>query len=217
MPELTQHNLTEELESFWERLVFSYTGDRPLINDCWNELLSHYSNPNRHYHNLKHVYTLIRLIESNKAHILNYHALLFAAFYHDVVYDVTLKNNEALSAELAYKRLRQLNVDDSIITLTVKIINQTASHLKTNNFDIDLFLDFDRRILSAGEEEYQEYAEGVRKEYGIFSDNIYRSVRSKFLQQYLSAPEIYYTAINKSKEKDAVKNLEKEYRDLQQG
>lgn len=209
-----QNDLINELKGFWQKLVFFYTGDIQLIEKCWAELLHYYTGPHRYYHNLNHVYSLIRFIEINKPHILNHHSLLFAAFYHDVIYEVTQKNNEALSAELAEKRLRELGVDEPIIALTVHIINQTASHIKTDNFDINLFLDFDRCVLSGNEQEYFEYKDQIRKEYYIFNDSIYKTLRLRFLQRYLSQPEIYFTAINKGKEQIARRNLERELQEL---
>ena len=194
---MDQREIINELRSFWEELVFPYTGDKQLIQTSWDELFRHYTLPERYYHNLNHVYALIQFIEQNKSHILNYHALLFSAFYHDVFYDVSRNDNELLSAQIAEQRLQELNVDKSIISLTAKIIRQTASHSKANNFDIDLFLDFDRYILSSNEKEYEEYKELIRKEYSIFPENIYKTFRSKFLQQYLSLPEIFYTTIYK--------------------
>lgn len=211
---MNQKELATELESIWEQLVLSYTWDKQLIHKFWEELYTYYTQPERYYHNLNHVYTVIRFIEVNKSHILNYHALLFSAFYHDLFYDVSRDDNEYLSARLAEQRMRDLKVDESIVALTIRVILQTASHAKTNNFDIDLFLDFDRNILSADEEEYDQYKGQIRKEYGIFPENIYRTFRSKFLQQYLAVPEIFFTAIHKGKESKARQNLERELKDL---
>ena len=211
---MSQNEVVNELGSIWEKLVFSYTGEKTLIEKYWQELLNHYTGTERYYHNLNHLHKLIGNIEANKSFILNYHALLFAAFYHDVYYDVSRDDNEMQSAALAEQRLRELKIDKSIITLTSKIIHQTASHNKANNFDIDLFLDFDRDILSSSEEEYREYKEQIRKEYSIFPDKIYKTFRSKFLQQYLSVREIYYTPIYRGRENIARHNLERELKEL---
>lgn len=206
--------LKNELKVFWEQLTFFYNGERELINQYWDELCTYYLHPSRHYHNLIHVHSLIKLIEKNQPHILNPQALFFAAFYHDIIYDITRSDNEFKSAELAEKRLKELHVDKQAATLTLEIIRHTAHHKKTGSFDIDLFLDFDRSILSASREEYQQYAALIRNEYDIFSDKIYTSARAKMIAQYLDAPEIYYTAVMKGKEQAARRNLQDELESL---
>lgn len=204
----------DELKTFWEHLTFSYNGERGLIDQYWAELCDYYLQPCRYYHNLAHIQSLVKLIEKYQAHILNPQALFFAAFYHDIIYDVTRSDNEVKSAELAEKRLKELHVDKQAAALAADIIRHTARHQKTGNFDINLFLDFDRSILSAPPEEYQQYATLVRKEFGIFSNNIYTSARAKMIAQYLEAPEIYYTAVMKVHEQAARRNLQNELENL---
>src|SRR5690606_31853252 len=157
--------IENKLKGFWEQLVFSYNGDKQIMNDCWDELASYYTNPQRYYHNFDHIDTIVKLIEEGKRHILNEQALFFAAFYHDIIYDITQTNNELRYPLIAKKRLKELHVDAEVINLTAKIIRQTAGHQKSGLFDVDLFLDFDRCILSAQEEDYQDYAARIRKEY----------------------------------------------------
>ena len=205
-----EKGIIDELKLRWRDLAFLYTGDTDLIEKCRAEIFENYNNADRAYHNLNHVYQLVKQIEQHKSSIVNPEALLFAAFYHDIIYDVTRQDNELQSAALAEKRLTELNADQSVINMAVKAIKQTASHAKTEIFDIDLFLDIDRLILSAGEEDYLQYVRQIRLEYDIFSDKIYNVVRKQLIRKYLSLPEIYYTTIFKKNEQRARQNLEKE-------
>jgi predicted metal-dependent HD superfamily phosphohydrolase len=55
-----------------------------------------------------------------------------------------------------------------------------------------MLIDADLHILQAPIDEYMAYAKAIRYEYGYISDDDYREGRTKFLEGFLSRPNIYY-------------------------
>src|SRR5688500_10382350 len=99
-----------DLRNTFLRLVNQYTIDNALADNLWIEVERSYSSKKRHYHNLFHLYHLLGQLLSVREFITNWDAVLFALYYHDVVYDVLKKNNEEKSALLAEKRLTALQI-----------------------------------------------------------------------------------------------------------
>ena len=93
------------LEKVFTGLAKQYTSDDELVNKLWNEISTAYSKRNRHYHTLQHLENLLICLTDVRPQIRNWKAVLFALFYHDIVYYVLKKDNEEKSAALAAKRL----------------------------------------------------------------------------------------------------------------
>jgi predicted metal-dependent HD superfamily phosphohydrolase len=85
-------------------------GDSHHAAKLWEELVNAYSKSSRHYHTLEHLDYLLSQISHVKHQIQDFDAVLFALYYHDVVYNVLNKDNEEKSAALATTRLDVLNV-----------------------------------------------------------------------------------------------------------
>ena len=86
------------IEKVFTNLTRQYTSDDKLINKLWNEISTAYSKSNRYYHTLQHLESLLRYLEDVKHQITNWNAVLFALYYHDIVYNVLKHNNEEKSA-----------------------------------------------------------------------------------------------------------------------
>jgi len=73
-----------------------YTQDQSQIEDLWLEIKEAYFG--RAYHNLSHLQTMYTLLLEVKEQIQNWDILMYAMFYHDLVYDVLRDDNEKRSA-----------------------------------------------------------------------------------------------------------------------
>ena len=83
--------------------------------------------------------------------------ILFATYYHDIVYSVTAKNNEEKSAVLAKKRLMKLSIPTAKIDFCFEAIVSTKTHEIHSSQDINHFTDADLAILGSSNENYQKY------------------------------------------------------------
>jgi predicted metal-dependent HD superfamily phosphohydrolase len=67
------------------------------------ELVRAHTAPDRHYHDLRHVETLLRLAQDHA--FADREAVEAAIWFHDAIYDTRRQDNEERSAEFAIERL----------------------------------------------------------------------------------------------------------------
>jgi predicted metal-dependent HD superfamily phosphohydrolase len=199
------------LKEIFEDLCSNYTNDKDLVLKLWQEIEFAYSKPKRHYHTLSHLENVYQHLQHVKDKIKNWKAILFALFYHDIIYIPTKSNNEEKSAELSAKRLQELGISNASIKITVQLILATKNHEPSTNEDINYFTDADLSILGESWDKYKEYQSNVRKDYRVYPDLIYKAGRRKVLERFISMPQIYKSDFfNNLFEQKAKDNLEKE-------
>ncbi|WP_246147051.1 HD domain-containing protein [Seonamhaeicola marinus] len=205
--------MIQDLRLNWLSLACKYGASEKNANALWKEIENQYSQKHRYYHNLSHIENLLILAESCKERIKNFDAVLFAVWYHDIIYSATKKDNEVQSANYAQERLTSLNLEKGLIETIKTLIISTQKHeiILTENNDNALLLDMDLSILGSSWEDYHKYLKNIRKEYAIFPNFMYRKGRKKVLQHFLERDTLYFTAYFQSKfEAQARKNLNKE-------
>lgn len=201
----------QSLKKIWTELCHIYSDNTSLIAEYWNEISEAYTNSSRHYHSISHVDNMISLAFQYQHEIIDFDTLLFSIFYHDIVYDASKKDNEERSGDIAKERLIQLKVSDHSYELTYSQILATKSHITSANPDTNLLLDIDLSVLGADWDTYLNYANGVRKEYHIYPDLLYKPGRRKVLNHFLEMTNIYKTELLKNRfEANARVNLRKE-------
>ena len=181
------------VKSEWEALCRRYTSDPALIGQLWDELEKAYTAQNRHYHNLDHIAYMLELAHRYSQERHQFDVLLFAIFYHDIVYKATRSDNEEQSATVAEGRLHKLGIPENAIRMVKEMIIATKSHQQHSDNLINFLLDIDLSILGADSARYDRYSQGVRKEYSLFPDLIFKPGRRKVLQHFLSQKQIYKT------------------------
>lgn len=196
----------------WNQFITNFSDNEILIRTLWKELESEYTHKNRHYHNLDHIRNMLSQFQQHRDNLRSPEAVQFAIWYHDIIYKATRSDNEEKSAEVAQKRLMQLDVPIPIIQKCHDLIIATKTHQSgTGDPDFDYLLDFDLSILGAGWEPYFSYTQNIRKEYAIYPDFMYKKGRKKVLQHFLATASIFKTPYYKEQfEKIARSNLDKE-------
>lgn len=174
---------------FFELLI----ADARLKNQLWEDIVKRYSEPGRYYHTMQHLQNIYRHLQTVFVHIDKKEDVLFALFYHDIIYDPLLKDNEAQSASYAKDILAKLGSSAERIANVTQLIEATAGHKFHQQSDVNYFLDVDLSILAGTAESYDEYAANVRKEYSIYPNNEYWQGRKQVLQSFLSSKRIFKT------------------------
>lgn len=196
------------LKDHFMALVSHYSPDKILTNTLWEEIETHYSSKGRHYHSLKHLENLLIQLESVKKQIHDWDTVIFAMYYHDIIYKSTRKDNEEKSADLAVERLTQINFPADKMELCAAHILATKKHAYHSNTDTNYFTDADLSILGRDAETYAQYAKQVRAEYSIYPDFMYNPGRQKALQHFLDMEWIFKTEEFRAKfEEQARKNI----------
>lgn len=182
-----------DLHKMWQELLRSYTRDEQLMESLFSDIERSYSGKDRHYHNLQHIFTMLKGAEAMEERADDYDALRFAIWYHDIVYNSLKHDNEEKSADAAEEALSKLEYPPGKIAKVKHMILRTKKHMEKENDDIDtsILLDLDLSILGTGRERYKEYMQQVRDEYGWVPGIMYRQGRKKVLQMFLDAENIY--------------------------
>jgi predicted metal-dependent HD superfamily phosphohydrolase len=181
------------LQNQFLELASATTGNKLLPAQCWQEITDYYQQPGRHYHNLDHIAKLIAELESCRHLQEDHNSLLYAAFYHDIIYDVSRNDNEEQSALLAEVRMHELNAGEERTQRCRQHILATRAHRQHETGDTNLFTDADLAILGKAPEQYRAYCQAIRAEYSIYPDERYLPGRAKVLQHFLDMPYIYKT------------------------
>jgi len=180
------------LEQTFTQLIRKYAeGDQS--GKLWNEIIINYSDVGRYYHTLKHLEDVYNELYTINGMFDDWDAVLFALFYHDIIYKVNRTDNEAESAAIAQKRLSALSVPESLISRSVLHILATKGHSVSDDNDTNLFTDADLAVLGQDVAIYKDYSENVRKEYFIYPDSAYNKGRKKVLSYFLDMKQIYKT------------------------
>lgn len=181
------------LQETFIRLLGHYPGHQALAGAYWEEIMTQYTAPQRHYHNLHHLRQLLEQLLQVRTAVRDWNAMLFTLYYHDIVYDPRQQDNEAQSALIASERLERLGVPAAVIQRCTGQIAATATHTLSADSDTNYFTDADLSILGQGREVYEQYYRAVRLEYDCYPDDIYIPGRKKVLEHFLSMSRIFKT------------------------
>ncbi len=199
------------LKLIYIELLKNYTDDNSLRNELWNEIEQLYSDKKRHYHNLLHLENLLNELLEVKDKIENWNTILFTLFYHDIIYNVLKSDNEEQSAELAEKRMKQINVPIQIIEKCKSQILATKKHIDNSDIDTNFFIDADLSILGKDNETYSLYKKNVRLEYLYYPSVIYKHGRAQVLDSFRNFDRVYKTDYFSTKyEQNAKRNIDSE-------
>jgi predicted metal-dependent HD superfamily phosphohydrolase len=193
------------LEKFFQALE-----DRDVDQDAVTEELSaivgRYKERKRHYHNLEHVTRLLALCDELE---ISDPDIMLAVIYHDIIYRPGSLKNEEKSAAYARESLGRLGVDSDRVGQVCEMILATASHLIPQDDPLtQTLLDLDMSILGSLREDYQAYADGVRKEYSWIPEFVFRKKRRRFLEKVLGVEFIFHTDLFREKyEASARRNM----------
>ena len=194
-------------------LAKAYTEDETLIGSMWKEVEKKYTSKKRYYHNLDHIASMLSMAEEKKDKVQKYELLLFAIWYHDIIYNVLRNDNEQRSARYAMRKLQGLGVKTEGQTLCKWWILSANAHQPKDDSDMDnrFLLDFDLAILGSPWSSYQDHIVKIRKEFGIYPDKVFKKGRKKSIERFLRREHLYFTAFYRDQyEVKARENLHRE-------
>lgn len=213
---MTPPEVVAALRIAWRRLAGSLDCTPAQAETVWLDLRRRYEGDGRFYHNLQHVDAVLRCIDALSSLAQNETAVRLAAWFHDVVYDPRADDNEAASAAWAQAVLADWFLAPVLIDEVTRLILLTGTH-KTAADDQDgqVLLDADLAILGASPEEYDAYAQAIRREYGFVPALSYKKGRRATLQQFLQRPYLYFTPpMRAAREDQARQNIRRELHTL---
>lgn len=154
--------------------------------------------PNRHYHTLTHIKTVLReatqLAEELDLNVADREMLMLAVCAHDVVYDGRPGDDERASAVWARTQLADADIDEDVVAHVGDLILATINHQADIEDRVaDVLLDADLSILGASPDAYDAYALAAREEYSQVPDRVWRAGRADIMSRLLDREHLYRT------------------------
>jgi predicted metal-dependent HD superfamily phosphohydrolase len=178
-----------------------------------NDVIRRYCEPHRHYHTLTHIMSILKTFDSIKRqHVKDPKGVLLAIWYHDVIYDPFVSDNEAKSADLMNSHWRDKN--DAEARHAQHIIVSTQQHISHDN-DAKFMHDMDLAILGSSPQEYKTYVSQVRQEYKHLSDRDWTAGRLAFMTKFVQKTIYQTDHFGKKLEVLAKTNIKQELVDLE--
>lgn len=182
----------KSLKKRWAELLQPY-GNEKAIDTGFDELVEHYSEPHRHYHNLHHVNGCLAEFRQIAQLLKDPFAIEAAIWFHDVIYDPKSSKNEARSAEYAQTFLASTTMTPNTISGIVHLIRLTQHPSSPKTEDEKYLIDIDLSTLGAEPAQYDRYEIWIREEYAYVPGFLYKKGRRKLLEAFLSCEHIYRT------------------------
>ena len=171
--------LIDRWSNLWEAAGFS----KPRTH--FIDLVSHYEDGRRAYHNLTHVLHCLQEFDRVKNLIQDPLAAELALWFHDEIYDPKRPDNEELSAEAAIRCLVSCGASPTLILKVVAHILATKHHrVITNDPDQPFVLDIDMAILGQPEAVFDRYDSQIALEFGFVPHEKYREGRTAALRGF---------------------------------
>lgn len=193
------------LEKSWFELHQHYHLSEP--QKIFNKLIAAYSEKQRAYHTVQHLYECLVLLESIRTDLNDANAVVLALWFHDAVYDPQSKDNELKSAEL-FEQYVAHNLSADVVQKIKRWIVATQKHESTDELDLQFLLDIDLAILAASQARFAEYEQQIQKEYAWVDSGIYSLKKKEVLAHFYHAEPLYQTEyFQQSFEQRAKSNL----------
>jgi predicted metal-dependent HD superfamily phosphohydrolase len=157
-------------------------------------LLTAWSEPGRHYHDLRHLRECLVRWQAWRAFAEQPGEVALALWYHDAVYQPQSGDNEWRSAEWAARAMGEAGVAKERIDRVHALIMATRHDAPAESPDAQLLVDIDLAVLGAAPERFEQYDHDVRAEYAWVPEALYREKRREVLQGFAGRDPLYQTA-----------------------
>ncbi|MGN5763983.1 metal-dependent hydrolase [Acinetobacter calcoaceticus] len=178
------------LEKSWFELHRHYHFSEP--QKIFNKLIAAYSEKQRAYHTLQHLYECLVLLDSIRPDLSDAYSVELALWFHDAIYDPQAKDNELKSAELFGRYMAQ-DLSVEIVEKIKRWIIATQEHEATDELDLQFLLDIDLAILAAGPQRFAEYEQQIQQEYAWVDPDVYSIKRKEVLAHFYQTEPLYQT------------------------
>ena len=177
-----------DLRDRWPLSGVDYLRDR---------LLAAYGDPERGYHDLLHLEEVLDRLGELARHGVTFDRVTvgLAAWFHDAVHDGA-PGDEERSAQWAEDALPGAGVPADRVAAVARLVRLTERHdPDPTDPDGAALCDADLAVLAALPARYQEYVEGVRREYAHVPEPAFRAGRSEVLRALVDRPHLFSTGV----------------------
>jgi predicted metal-dependent HD superfamily phosphohydrolase len=177
----------------WAR-VWAELGVRCASRETYEELILHYCEPYRAYHNRQHLEECLKVRRLVNAACQAPAEVDLALWFHDAIYEPLRSDNELRSAQWLDDVARDSGLGDETRRRLYDLVMVTRHDGAPASADEAVLVDTDLAILGASFERFEEYDQQVRREYRYVPLFVYRRKRRQVLEGFLARGRIYTTA-----------------------
>jgi len=173
-----------QLQASWNQLL-------PQAPALGAELLLRWQEPQRRYHDVSHLFQMLRALEEICEGPVPRQVAL-AAWFHDAVYQGVPGQDEVSSAALARTELRAVGVASDLVEEVSRLVMLTIEHNpEPTDRDGVSIVDADLSILGQVPGRYQVYLRDVRYEHPRLTDSEFGLARLEVLGALLSLSTLF--------------------------
>lgn len=162
------------------------------------ELMTAWSEPQRHYHDQRHLRECLALWTRWRGHSQRAGEVAIALWFHDAIYDPRAPvagSNELSSAAWAARSLVRAGADSDTAQRVHDLVMATQHEAPAalgSSPDAQLLVDIDLSILGSPAERFERYDQDVRKEYAWVPGFRFQEARAQILRSFLDRPRLYH-------------------------
>lgn len=194
------------------------------IEKVGEELLDRWSEPGRHFHNLRHLTDVLARVDELAEETHEPDLVRLAAWYHGAVFDAAERasyahrggEDEQASAALARTELTALGVPEPGVDRVVRLVVTLARHSPDReDFDCAVLCDADLAMLAAEPQRYKAYLEDVRAEYAHLPTEEFVRARIAILRRLVARDHLFASPLGAAWEEPARQNVSAELHRLE--
>lgn len=195
------------------------TADTDSIEEIGQSLLNRWADENRHFHNLRHLASVLHRVDELAEETHEPDLVRLAAWYHGAVFNAERKVADAsqggeqttASAVLAYQELTGLGVPERAADRVAALVNAIVRHAPDPaDFDAAVLNDADLAMLAAEPQRYKDYKSAVRAEYAHIPTGDYLRARIRVIERLLARKSLFLSPMGAAWEEPARQNLDME-------
>ncbi|MGH2537556.1 MAG: metalloprotease family protein [Candidatus Promineifilaceae bacterium] len=199
----------------WRRLMAGLGAEPAAAEALFAELERRYTASERHYHNFRHIGSVLEMLDELRPLACNFSAVQLAAWFHDVIYDARANDNEAQSAAFARAALDRLGLPAELALRVSQLILATTHQAPSDDVDAQLLMDADLASFASDEITFGRQNAAIRREFDWVPEDEYRAGRLEMLGRFLDRDRIYLTdRFHKKLEARARRNIARQMREL---
>ena len=203
----------QRFTSLWNRCQ-SGDGAGARGGDVYKEVRDSYSASGRHYHTPRHIEHCLFQFDLVAGELKNADAVEMAIWFHDLVFDVDVDDNELQSAR-RFVDLASDSMEAEFKTRVYDLIMATAPPRLPNTSDQKFMLDIDLSSFGLPWDDFVRDSIAVRDESPQLSDVEFYPGQRAFLESLVSREHFYFTDFFRSRiEETARSNINRHLRNL---
>lgn len=182
-------------------------------------LLDRWRDPERHFHNLKHLVDVLARVDELGEETHEPAIVRLAAWYHGAVFDAARYKayasrggeDEVASAVVAIEELTSLGVPEARARRVGDLVSMLVRHTPAaDDMDAAVLCDADLAMLATEPQKYKTYLQDVRAEYADVPIEDYLKARARILGKLLCRKNLFHSPLSAQWEGPARQNLQAE-------